>query len=59
MKSAKSSQYPFAAEGGLESRPSEATDPFKRLDELMAIIEASCPTWPEHQCFTAQGQWRM
>ena len=59
MKSAEPSQYPFAAEGGLEGRLPEATDPFQRLDELMAVIEALCTTWPERQPFTAKGQWRM
>lgn len=58
VKSAKPSQYPFAAEGGLEGRLPEATDPFKGL-ELMAVIEALCTTWPERQPFTAKGQWRM
>jgi len=37
---------PFAQEAGIRA-PFEADgDPYRLLDELMAVIEALCPVWP-------------
>jgi hypothetical protein len=42
----------FAAEGGLPAAPLEPTqDPFRTLDELMVVVEALCPVWPDRPTF--------
>ncbi len=42
----------FTADGGLERTATESErDPFKALDELMVVVEALCPTWPERPTF--------
>ena len=49
---AKPIESPFAAEGGLRSQPPVAGDPYEALDELMAVVEALCPVWPQRPAFT-------
>lgn len=42
----------FTADGGLERTATESEqDPFKALDELMVVVEALCPKWPERPTF--------
>jgi len=36
-----------------------ATDPFTRLDELMAVVEALCPVWPEKPLMTRTPNLRL
>lgn len=40
---------PFVAEGGVEYRVSDAVDPFDAWVQLMEVIEALCPQWPERE----------
>lgn len=36
-----------------------AADPFTRLDELMAVVEALCPVWPEKPLTTRTPDLRL
>ena len=52
-----STEQPFAVAGGAPASPvNEDLDPFAVLDDLMAVIEALCPVWPEREIFTAMSQ---
>ena len=33
--------------GGLPGQAPAASDPFADLDDLMVVVEALCPVWPE------------
>ena len=48
----KSADPPFAAEGGLAARPCVEDDPYRALDDLMAVVEALCPVWPPRAVFS-------
>lgn len=44
---------PFAADGGMTHVPVVASrDPFEALDDLMTVIEALCPVWPDREIFS-------
>jgi len=43
---------PIVAAGGVERTIDPKADPFRELDDLMAVIEALCPTWPPREAFT-------
>jgi hypothetical protein len=32
------------------------SDPFRALDDLMSVVEALCPTWPERGPFVNIGE---
>jgi hypothetical protein len=46
-----SAEPPFAADGGVEPLRRVELDPYRALDELMAVVEALCPVWPERETF--------
>jgi hypothetical protein len=46
ISSAKSPEPPIAAEGGLAMPERREGDPYRALDDLMAVVEALCPVWP-------------
>ena len=53
MRSFESSiDPPFAAEGGLAPPRRHEADPYRALDDLMAAVEALCPTWPQRETFS-------
>lgn len=54
--SVTSSEQPFALEGGIVVAPSPVADPFAVLDDLMVVIEALCPQWPERETFANMGK---
>lgn len=54
--SVKQTEPPFVADGGLPYAPSGSTDPFAALDELMRVVEALCPEWPERPPFSANAR---
>ncbi len=47
--SAKHPEAPFAAEGGLAAYVRHDEDPYRALDDLMAAVEALCPSWPPRE----------
>lgn len=57
--SAKTPDYPLVREGGLPPQPSNAEDPFKSFDDLMAVVEALCPTWPERAIFSDSARFLL
>lgn len=36
-----------------------AADPYVVLDELMCVVEALCPEWPERPAFRAGLQFKL
>lgn len=42
---------PIAAGGGVRIPQVPTEDPFRTLDDLMAVVEALCPSWPERDPF--------
>jgi hypothetical protein len=51
----KSVEQPFADAGGIHIPPGLPADPFQALDDLMAAVEALCPTWPPRETFLDTG----
>ena len=51
ISSVKLAESPFASEGGVPYTPRTEEHPFHALDELMAAVEALCPTWPPRETF--------
>jgi hypothetical protein len=49
-------EAPFAAEGGIDSPVEVTGDPYAALDELMAVVEAICPEWPQRETFRDGGK---
>ena len=41
-------EQPLAADGGIAHEPRNG-DPFARFIELMEVVEALCPKWPERE----------
>ena len=34
-------------------------DPYERLDDLMTVVEALCPTWPTREPFTGAEEFKL
>ena len=52
MKSRDKPAQPLVADGGLPSTHAESgRDPFQALDDLMVVVEALCPVWPDRPTF--------
>lgn len=49
----------IAADGGVVAPPAVEPDPYKSLDDLMVVVEALCPRWPERECFTGQEKFKL
>jgi hypothetical protein len=47
----KLTDAPLAAEGGVRVPPEQPADPYRVLDDLMAVVEQLCPQWPERDVF--------
>lgn len=56
---ANSSEHPFIAEGGIAPAGNSPADPFEALDDLMTVIEALCPVWPQREVLPATGEFRL
>ena len=49
---------PFAADGGMTHVPAVTSrDPFEALDDLMTVIEALCPVWPNRDIFSSTDRY--
>ncbi len=44
---------PLAGAGGSRVPPTPESDPFRVLDDLMSVVEALCPTWPQRGPFVS------
>jgi len=52
------SGQPFAADGGIAHVPAATgRDPFEALDDLMTVIEALCPVWPDREIFSSTDRF--
>jgi hypothetical protein len=50
--------HPFAADGGITHVPAATRlDPFEALDNLMTVIEALCPVWPNREIFSSTDRF--
>jgi hypothetical protein len=50
----------IAADGGLVAHAGgDNSDPYKTLDDLMVVVEALCPRWPEREFFTGKEKFRL
>lgn len=52
----KSADQPFASDGGIKAPVVPDEDPYRTLDDLMVVVEALCPTWPERGIFVESGK---
>ena len=51
-------QQPFAADGGITHVPEVTSrDPLEALDDLMTVIEALCPVWPNREIFSSTDRF--
>jgi hypothetical protein len=48
----------FVREGGVPYLPSSDKDPFEAWMELMEVVEALCPRWPDRPLNTG-GEFRL
>ena len=54
------SGQPFAADGGIAHMPAATgRDPFEALDDLMTVIEALCPVWPNRAIFSSTDRQKQ
>ncbi len=42
---------PIAGDGGVHVPVTAPEDPYRTLDDLMAVVEALCPKWPTRGTF--------
>lgn len=50
---------PLAGGSGVYRSLPPQKDPYRTLDDLMAVVEALCPTWPERATFVGAGKMRL
>jgi len=53
---AKTTEPPLAANGGVDVSARVDEDPFRTLDDLMAVVEVLCPIWPQRGTFVNGGR---
>lgn len=47
-------EQPFVTDGGITHVPAATSgDPFEAFDDLMTVIEALCPVWPDREIFSS------
>ena len=54
--SKKSTEALLAADGGVRAPLRVDEDPYRTLDDLMVVVEALCPVWPERGTFVDGGK---
>ena len=55
-----SSDLPLlAGEAGVVNAPLVMRDPFAALDDLMAVIDGLCPSWPARRRDIGPGSFRL
>lgn len=59
MSSDEERRHPLSSEGGLAVRPVMARDPFEAIDDLMQVVEALCPRWPNREPFLASSVFKL
>lgn len=56
MNSSRPPDQPLSNGAGIETPRIPEDDPYRALDELMAVIEILCPEWPERGTFVDSGK---
>lgn len=56
---ARLSSAPLAEGGGVRIPVAPVTDWFTALDDLMAVVEAFCPSWPDRGTFGPMHDLRL
>jgi hypothetical protein len=46
----------LVADGGIKPPIPDDPDPYRTLDDLMVVVEALCPVWPEREVFKTSGK---
>jgi hypothetical protein len=54
--SANPPEAPLFSEGGVQTRVPPPADPFAAFLDLMVVVEALCPRWPERGTFFDGGR---
>ena len=49
----------IAADGGVTMPIESDRDPYERLDDLMVVVEALCPRYPDREPFTGTEVFRL
>ena len=50
----------FTAHAGVPATPIDAArDPFVALDDLMVVVEALCPVWPDRPTFEGSTRFLL
>ena len=59
MSSSDVALHPLASSGGISPRPTDARNPFEVLDDLMQVVEALCPAWPQRELFQNTAVFKL
>ena len=59
MSSPDAALQPLSADGGIISASMDTRDPFEVLDDLMQVVEALCPTWPQRELFPVAAVFKL
>lgn len=51
-----SPEPPLAGDSGIYVSATSPEDPYRTLDDLMAVVEALCPTWPLRATFVSADE---
>jgi hypothetical protein len=49
----------LASAGGISEPPADSRGPFEVLDDLMQVVEALCPTYPERDTFADSAAFKL
>ena len=59
MNSSDAVLHPLSSDGGLRMPQVDTRDPFEVLDDLIQVIEALCPTWPQRELFRDTAAFKL
>lgn len=60
MTAGSDPRQPIVADGGLAPPAvSSAGDPWRALDELMVVVQALCPVWPDRPTFESSTRFLL
>jgi hypothetical protein len=59
VSSSSTALHPLSSDRGDALLPAYTRDPFEVLDDLMQVIEALCPTWPERELFPITAAFKL
>lgn len=59
MSANNDSEPIIAGEGGVTTPVTDDRNPFEILDDLMQVVEALCPEWPEREPFPESAEFKL